>query len=210
MSQTHILEMLAKGTITADEAAQLLEAVATGEREAEPQEPAIDTLQPEPISVEPDQVALGAFRPDTKRWNRFRQIPFAVAITVLVISAWGLYALYRQADARITFGWVVVLLVFLLSALATIVTFWMLHAPWMHVRIEERDGKRIAISLPLPLTLANWGLQIARRYVDEQTAGYLDTSTEFLKVMRQDHGKGAEPIMIDIDEDGQRVQVYIG
>jgi len=210
MSQTHILEMLEKGTITADEAARLLEAVATGEQETEPYSAPDHAGHPEPISVEPDQVALGTFRPDVRRWNRFRQIPFAVAITVLIISAWGLYTLYRQADARITFGWVAVLVLFLLSVLATVVTFWMLRAPWLHVRIEDRDGKRIAISLPLPLTLAHWGLQIARRYVDERTAEYLDTSTEFLKAMRQSHGKEPEPIMVNIDEDGQRVQVYIG
>jgi hypothetical protein len=210
MSQTRILEMLEKGTITADEAAKLLEAIAHDEGATDTADATADAGDHEPIAVEPDQITLGSFEPDAKRWNRFRQIPFAVAITVLVISAWGLYALYRQADARITFGWLAVLVLFLFSILATVVTFWMLRAPWMHVRIEERDGKRIAISLPLPLTLANWGLQIARRYVDEQTAEYLDTSTEFLKVMRQGHGKEAKPVMVDIDEDGQRVQVYIG
>jgi hypothetical protein len=198
MSQARILEMLEKGTITADEAAKLLEATTA------------DAGDQETTPIEPDQVTLGSFQPDAKRWNRFRQIPFAISVTVLVICAWGLYAIYRQADARITFGWVAVLVLFLLSILSTIVSFWMLRAPWLHVRIEEREGKRIAISLPLPLTLAHWGLQIARRYVDDQTATYLDTSTEFLKAMRRGRSEKIEPIMVNIDEDGQRVQVYIG
>jgi hypothetical protein len=85
----------------------------------------------------------------------------------------------------------------------------MIRAPWLHVRIEERDGKRIAISLPLPLALADWGLWLARRYVDEQTAQYLDTSSEFITLMRKNR-QGAQPIVIDVDEDGQRVQVYLG
>jgi hypothetical protein len=202
--------MLEKGTITADEAAKLLEAIAHDEQATDAANATTDAGDQESIAVEPDQVTLGSFTPDAKRWNRVRQVPFAVAVTLLIVCAWGLYAIYRQADARITFGWVAVLVLFLLSVLATVVTFWMLRAPWLHVRIEERDGKRIAISLPLPLTLANWGLQIARHYVDERTAEYLDTSTEFLKAMRQSHGKEPEPIMINIDEDGQRVQVYIG
>ena len=116
----------------------------------------------------------------------------------------------RQGDGRITFGWVLVLILFLFSALAVAVTFWMLRAPWLHVRIEEQDGKRIAISLPLPLALADWGLWIARRYVDEQTAQYLDVSSEFISSMRKNRGRETEPIVVDIDEDGQRVQVYLG
>jgi hypothetical protein len=115
----------------------------------------------------------------------------------------------RHADGRITFGWVLVLILFLVSALGVAVTFWMLRAPWLHVRIEERDGKRIAISLPVPLALADWGLWIARRYVDEQTAQYLDVSSEFIDIMRKDR-KNADPIVVDVDEDGQRVQVFLG
>ena len=217
MSKRQILEMLEKGTITADEAAQLLEAIARGgsrpEKRSPPggeEEPSGRHSTPSPISVDPDQVTLASIQPDAKRWDRVRQIPFAVAIVLLVISGWGLYVVSGRADGQLTLGWVAVLLLFMFSVLATAITLWMLRAPWIHVRIEERDGKRIAISLPLPLTLARWGLQIARSYVDERTAGYLDTSTEFLKAMRQHPGKESEPLVVDIDEDGQRVQVYIG
>jgi hypothetical protein len=76
------------------------------------------------------------------------------------------------------------------------------------VRIHERNGKRIAISLPVPLTLAHWGLRIAHRYVDDRTGTYLDTSAEFLKAMQRE--ESSEPIVVNVDEDGQRVQVYLG
>ena len=102
------------------------------------------------------------------------------------------------------------LIVFLFATLATIVSAWMLTAPWLHVRVEEEDGKRVAISLPLPLTLANWGVQFAGRFVDDETASYMSASSEFLKAMRRERKQDAEPIVIDVDEDGHRVRVYIG
>jgi hypothetical protein len=208
MSRRQILEMLEKGTITAEEAAQLLGAVDKGESGAVKGSRPGGIAQQDPTSVDPDQVALASSRPDAERWNRFRQIPFAIAIALLAISGTGMCLVTSRADGRITLGWIAMLLLFVFSVFATAITLWVRSAPWIHVRIEERDGKRIAISLPLPLTLAQWGLQIARPYVDERIAGHLDTSTEFLRAMRQN--RGTEPLSVDIDEDGQRVQVYIG
>ena len=210
MSKEQVLNMLESGTITADEAARLLDALAAGKGTPGGEHAASQDPSPEPRPVEPDQVILDTFRPDARHWDRVRQIPFAISIALLCLSGWGLYALRPQGDRGITFGWVLVLILFLLSALGLAATFWMLRAPWLHVRIEERDGKRIAISLPLPLALANWGLWIARRFVDDHTAQYLDMSSEFIGTMRKNRGGQAEPIIVDVDEDGQHVQVYLG
>jgi hypothetical protein len=203
LSEKQILNMLEQGAITAEEAARLLEAIGTEEPMVE------DAPAPEPMAMEPDEIVPGAPIADPDRWRWLQRIPLAVSLIVLIASAWGLYALYRRADARITAGWVVVLTVFLFALLATLVSAWMLTAPWLHVRISERDGRRIAISLPVPLTLAAWGIRIARRYVDDQTAAYLDTSAEFLSTMRRDH-RETEPITVNVDEGDHRVQVYIG
>jgi hypothetical protein len=204
LSEKQILNMLEQGTITADEAARLLEAIASDDQAQE------DAPSPsEPAALEPDEVIPGSPIADPIRWYWMQRIPLAVSLVMLIASAWGLYALYRRADARITAGWVVVLVVFLFALLATVISAWMLTAPWIHVRIHERDGKRIAISLPVPLTLTTWGIRIARRYVDDQTAQYLDTSAEFLSTMRKDH-KRSGPITVNVDEGDHRVQVYIG
>ena len=213
MSEKHILSMLEQGTITVDEATGLLEAIATSTVPAALGELAEDGASPPPESertpVDPDQVIPGSLAPDAGRWKRIQQISLALSLIVLLFSAWGLYRIYVRADARITLGWVAVLMVFLSAASGTAIGFWLLTAPWLHVRIHERNGKRFAISLPVPLTLAHWGIKVARRYVDDETGTYLDTSAEFLKAMRREHGQ-AEPIVVNVDEDGQRVQVYIG
>jgi hypothetical protein len=50
---------------------------------------------------------------------------------------------------------------------------------------------------------------IARRYVDEQTTEYLDASAEFIRAMRRE-GRHSEPMVVSVDDDDERVQVYFG
>jgi len=191
-----ILQMLQEGKITADEASELLAALQPG--------------NPPPGLGEGR--GGGTLLPDLERFRRLSQIPFYVALGVLVLSGWGLYAIYRHAEYRVTAGLVWMLIFFILVVGATAIAFWMRMAPWLHVRIQEGDGgKRIAISLPLPLALAGWGMNLARRFVKDEAVTYLDTAAELLKAMKGSLGTSrADPIAIDVDDDGGRVQVYIG
>ena len=213
MNETQqILQMLQEAKITVEEATQLLLAIEPGDEAGEGEEfvgdePAMQVAAPAPSQpADPPHVP-----PDMARFRRLCQIPFVVALCVLAASGWGLYALCHQAEARITLGFVAMLILFVLAIGATAITFWMRLVPWLHVRVREQDGKRIAISLPLPLTLASWGVRLARRFVEDDTAEYLDASAELLKAMKDGpRTLRTDPIVIDIDDDGQRVQVFIG
>jgi hypothetical protein len=58
--------------------------------------------------------------------------------------------------------------------------------------------------------LAHWGLRIAYRYVGEERAADLDTAAALLKSVQHDLGKPeTDPIMVDIDDADERVQLYI-
>jgi hypothetical protein len=197
----HILQMLEEGKITAQEASRLLEAIEPrGETHAAAQEAGTLAL-----------AGSASASPEMQRFRRLSQIPFAIALTVLILSGWGTYALCSRTEGRITLGFVVVLIVLILAVLSTIVTFWMTQVPWLHVRIQQRQGRRIAFSFPLPLTLANWGLRIAYRFVDQNTVPHLDTAAELVKGMRGSlRTSGGEPIVVDVDDADDRVQVYIG
>jgi hypothetical protein len=75
------------------------------------------------------------------------------------------------------------------------------------VRVREKDGTRIAISLPLPLILIRFALRIAGRYVGQKEAANLFRASELLAAM----GEQDEPLYIAVDDDdGDQVQVYIG
>ena len=223
-----ILQMLQEGRITADEASALLAALREGG--TPPRTGAWSRGEESPAAVRPVSSSVPA---ELKRFRRLCQVPFFVSLGVLVLSGWGLYALYRQAGYRIAPGVAWMLAWFILVTGVTALAFWMRLAPWLHVRVQAcpvgaelrasperservpreqgKDRKRIAISLPLPLTLADWGIRLARRFVDDETARYLDMGAGLLKAMRGSRAElRAEPIAIDVNEGNEHVQVYIG
>jgi hypothetical protein len=198
-----VLEMLQDGTITVDEASKLLEAVqaetALGPTVADA------LLQP----TDPTPVP-----PDMQRFRRLSYIPFGISVLFLLLTGWGTLVVYQRTGGRITFGFVVLTTLVLLALLATALTLAMTVAPWLHVRISSESGgkpTRFAISLPAPLGLASWALRIAHRFVDEEQAAYLSAAAGVLASVRHEMGKpGIDPIVVDIDDEDERVQVYIG
>ncbi|MBN1934017.1 MAG: hypothetical protein JW934_05110 [Anaerolineae bacterium] len=194
MSETRrILDMLQEGKITAQEAERLLQTV--DEPEA-PLQPAM-TPTPPPALIKHFQTAF--------------QIAFGVSLAAVAATGYWLYALYCSADNRITWGLVGVMLLFGCALLLAGLALWLWQARWLHVRMGEENGKRFFISLPIPLLITEWGLRIAHRFVDEQTAEYLDIASGFVQMVR--HSKrelGGELMSVEIGEENQDVQVYIG
>jgi hypothetical protein len=197
-----ILEMLRKGTITVDEASELLEAA--------------QERSPQPVDAEigaPPAVPL-----DMQRFRHLSYIPFGVCLLLLALITWGTVALARRIDGQITFGFVVLLILLVLLGLCTILAFLMTRAPWLHVRVrsksQEGSSKKhrgFAISLPVPFALAQWALRIGQRYVSEEQGPQLDLAASILRSVKHDVGKpGSDPIVVDVDDEDERVQVYIG
>jgi hypothetical protein len=199
-----ILEMLDQGTITVDEANRLLEALQD------------DT----PKTAESETNAPLQAAPDLQRFRHLSYIPFGVSVLLLLLAAWGAYALSRRADGQITAGFVAMLVLLVLCSLLTWLTFAMTRMPWLHVRVRNKSEqtskdkdtyKRFIISLPVPLVLAQWGLRIAPRYVGEEQAAQVEMAAAVLQSLRRDLGKpGTDPIAIDVDDKDERVQIYFG
>jgi hypothetical protein len=204
MSEIQILKMLEEGTITADEAAKLLSAVGPQETEAvrDAIAEALPQGMPEPLSSTP---------PLVKRFRLLFLVLFVISSVVTVLLGYGMVAMYRTADRLITWGFVGMLLACVLSLLFAVLMLWLWQARWLHVRIRQQDGKRLMISLPIPLMLTEWGLRIARRFVDEQTSGYLDMASTLMNTLR--HGKetaDGKPISVEVGGESEQIQVYIG
>ncbi|MCB8968466.1 MAG: hypothetical protein H6660_16410 [Ardenticatenaceae bacterium] len=209
-----ILRMLQQGQIDADEAMQLLNAIDTGEATdaADPFTVEADDVDTSANVLTGDVISPNQAHPDMDKFRRFWQIPFFIALACLIASALGLRALYQTADGRIGFWFVCVWSLFMLTVLLTTLAFLSRRSPWLHVRVQERNGRRIAISLPLPLRLASWGITMARGFADEESQDKLDMAASFLDVANENmHHPDNEPVMINIDgESGDQVQVYIG
>ncbi len=198
-----ILRMLQDGKITTEQALALLRAVEAGE----PDRDATETPEPltgEVVSPEPT--------PDMERFRRFWQIPFFAALALLLVFGLWLRGIYQDTAGAISLGFVCIWSLFLLSFGLTLLAWWSRRAPWLHVRVREHGGRRIAISLPLPLQLANWGVRFARGWVDTNTQSQLDVAESFLEAAQAGWRDGStEPLVVHVDdEDGDQVQVYIG
>jgi len=204
-AERQILQMVEDGVITAEEADKLLAALGPDEQ--------VSTVAGEPVITslpyDEDRPEQPVPSPEPDRFRGILGIPLLIAAGSLVISGLGLFLLYQSAGDVATLGFLCVWSIFILALLATLLIFLARRAPWVHVRVQEKSGRRIAISLPLPLGIAGWGLGIARRYISEEQAIHLDTAATFIQAMRDSPGK--EPIVIDVDDgDGDKVQVYIG
>jgi hypothetical protein len=187
--QRQVLQMVQNGVITPEEAAQLLDAL-----NAPP--PARVT---EPVFYEAP--------PDMKHLRRHWEVPFFVGLILLGVA--GLCVSNVSNTLLLICGWSL----FALAGMITVIGWLSQWSPWVHVRIRERDGSRIAISLPLPLSLIDELVELSRplvrRFTDAETVENLDTAATLLTAF-----KGApldEPITVEVDEpDGDHVRVYIG
>jgi hypothetical protein len=178
-----ILRMVEEGKISVVEAGDLLDALGNESETADV--PAVE--HPE-----------GSLK---RAW----EVPFFGGLLVALLGGFGLW---RQGGRRSVLGigaWVT----FFLGLAAAGVGLWSRNVPWLHLRVEEKDGEKINLSFPLPLFLASRFLGAARTYVDEETAAHLESASGFIEALRND--PNGEPFTIQVDEgDGDRVLIYIG
>jgi hypothetical protein len=182
--------MLERGLIATDEAANLLEAL---DRETESQ-----------VEVCP-QTDSTSSRP-TDSWARFWIYPFLAGVGLLALGITVVAAVYSSSSAR---GWLVCGWLPLLSGLTVmLLAWWARQATWLHVRVQEEGRRKVAFSLPLPLTLAAWALRVAQPFVPQLG----DTGVDDLIIALRDSKTSSTPLSIDVqdDEAGERVQLYFG
>lgn len=86
------------------------------------------------------------------------------------------------------------------------------NAPWLHIRVDtgqETWPRRIAISFPVPIRLASWGIRTWGHY-----AGSIDaTAVDELLLSLEGNLSSDNPIHIQVNEDdetGEKIQVYLG
>lgn len=193
-----ILEMVRAGEISTDEAAALLAALG----EAETQEPPpVEVLVEEPAAAPPPEI-------QTARWARFWIYPMMAGGVVLLVGALIMALVYASDAAR---GWLVCgWLPMILGLGVTLAALWSRNATWLHLRVSEGEGGRqkVAFSFPLPLALAAWGIRIAQPFVPQLQ----ETGVDELILALRESRKRNEPMFIDVqdEEDGERVQIYIG
>lgn len=185
-----ILQRLQAGEISTEEAARLLSLSPATEAPAEG----------EVITVTPS----AAPQPGAS-WRRFWVYPLMAGGSALILGGLVVGLVYSAGAGWgwLVCGWPLVVLGLLVAALA----LWSRWAKWLHVRVHEKGRRKVAISFPLPLTLAAWAIRIIGPFVPQLKK----TGADDLIIALRDSRRG-EPLHVQVDEgeDGDQVEVFIG
>jgi len=183
-----ILQMVADGKITADEASRLLAALGGDEAVAEGDSPSPPVEMP--------------------HFGNLWLTPMYVGLVLFVCGALAVYPLYASSGSwlLVVCGWPLFVI-----GLLTLIAAWLARrSRWIHIRITNVDGSKrnIKLSFPLPLRLSAWALKIGARFVPKLK----DTSIDEVIVALNEGLSSDQPFYVDVQEgdDGERVQVYIG
>ena len=85
-------------------------------------------------------------------------------------------------------------------------------ARWLHLRVRQRSGewpKNFTLSFPLPLRFSAWFMRTFRHRIP----GMDDTSVDINAVMAalENSTSPDNPLYVEVEEeDGERVEIYIG
>ena len=227
--RTKILEMIAEGTISAQDGIKLLDALEETSVESPVQEDTagfeipeetMDSEIPDDFGMHADEVLEtdAVYQPDAapkppdpedmKKWKRFWVIPLWIGVGVTVIGGALMYSAF--AASGIGFWFACAWFPFLIGVLLMAFAWGSRTAPWLHVRVHQRPGEspqKIAISFPLPIRLAGWGLRTFGHFIPNMEGVDLES---LLKAI-DESAKGGTPFFVDVnDEDGEHVQVFIG
>lgn len=226
-----ILEMIQSGKITSEEGLSLLNAlteseeasslVEDGSSESElPGEPGVNavyaapdppdqTYQDEPLTGEVLEPVNATLPPDVDKWRRWWVIPLWVGVIITVLG--GLMMSWALQTYGFGFWFACAWVPLLLGVVLIVMAWGSRTARWLHIRVRQSPGEwpqNIAFSFPIPLRMTAWFLRIFGDFIP----GLQDTSVDELIVALDDSTSPENPLYIEIedDEDGERVEVFIG
>ncbi len=200
-----ILQMVADGKISAEEAATLMRALEdSAEEEMEVIEAVPGAGGHEARSDAPE------FDEVRKRALRFAMIPLWVGIVFTVLSAWAMFSI--QQNAGLNFWFFCMTMPFVLGVLLIAMGAGSRSARWLYVNVDRSQQnewpRNITIALPLPLGWISWFLKNFGSHIE----GLKRTTIDEVVMAISRTKNITEPLIVHVDDgdDGERVQVFIG
>lgn len=204
-----ILQMVATGKISAEEAATLMRAMEDdGEGEA--------SAEPEVIEVGPVFSGERSEAPEIDevrlRAHRFSSAFLWIGVLMTVFMAWWMFSIQQNAGLNFWFYCLSMPLAFgiLLIALGA----GSRTSRWLYVNVDrthskDKDGPRkISLAFPLPLGFAAWFI----RTFGDRIEGLKNTNVDDVVQAIALAKNIKDPLIVHVDDDegGDRVQVFIG
>ncbi|MCL4274874.1 MAG: hypothetical protein KJZ77_13465 [Anaerolineales bacterium] len=201
-----ILQMVADGKISAEEAATLMRALDEDSAEAE-----VEVLGV-PSGMGGERSEAPEFDEVRRRAMRFSGAFLWFGILFTVFSAWSMFAI--QQNSGMNFWFYCLGMPLFLGILLIVLGAGSRTSRWIYVNVDrtrsrDQDGPRkITIALPLPLGLVGWFL----RTFGSRISGLRNTNVDEVVQAISMAKNMTEPLIVHVDDadDGEKVQVFIG
>jgi hypothetical protein len=198
-----ILQMVADGKISAEEAATLMRALEDSAGEE------IEVIGAE-SNFSYERSDAPEFEHVRKRAMRFSGVFLWIGILFTVLSAWAMFVI--QQNAGINFWFVCLGLPLFLGILFIVLGAGSRTSRWLYVNVDRSQAedwpRNITIAFPLPLDLVGWFLKNFGSHIDGLKKTNVDEVLQAIAVAKNI----TEPLIVNVDDsdDGERVQVFIG
>jgi hypothetical protein len=146
---------------------------------------------------------------DARKWQRWWMIPVWIGVAITVFG--GLFMYLALRSSGIGFWFVCASVPFILGLLVIVLAWGSRNAPWLHLRVQQPPGEkpeRIAFSMPLPLRPAAWFLRTFGRWIPSLKEHAWDDV--ILAVGDKTSPENPLYIVVDEEETGEKVEIYIG
>jgi len=204
--RTKILQMVEEGKISAEEAASLMRALDDDSAEEQ-----VEVYEAEAGSgFEGGETSAPEFDQVKARARRFATIPLWIGVSIAVLSAWGIFSI--QQNAGVNFWFFCLMFPLMLGVLLIAVGSAGQGSKWLYVNVDRPYAddwpRNITFGFPLPLGLTAWFMRNFGHNINGMNKTQVDGIVEVLTAT----GESDEPFIVNVDDDddGDRVQVYIG
>lgn len=200
-----ILQLIADGTITAEEGAALLDSLESVS--AEDTEANIETvpvvLVPQTSEILSPPVRLQDQSPPRPGWAKYWF--YALGLGAFLASLGFSFTVLIVAG-QVYWAWIFLTLSALFLGGLLCLCGWLIRtSAWLHIRIEN-EGTSFNLSLPLPLGWIAWLVRIARPFVPQLRELAADDLLETLVASATEEGFNIEVQ----EESGEHVLLYYG
>lgn len=139
-----------------------------------------------------------------KKWRDWWLVILASSLGVIALSGW--------LGTIGGWWWICAGPGLLLGFVLLVVAFGSRDAPWLHLRVDTGQQswpRHIALSFPIPIRLASWGLKTWGPKIPRLN----DTAVDELILALEGNLSKDNPIYIEVEDDettGERVQIFLG
>lgn len=204
-----ILQMVADGKISAEEAATLMRAL----DEDQPVEEQVEVIEARPTSNQERSEAL-ELEQVRRRASLFSNAMLIIGILSTVLFAWVLFAIQQNAGLNFWFYCFSIPLFF--GILLILLGAGSKTSKWLYVNVDRSESKKskegprkISLAFPLPLGFASWFIKTFGHKID----GLKNTNVDdVIRAIALANNSITDPLIIHVDDadDGEKVQVFIG